>query len=49
VIDGWKWVPILFNLQRVLDGVTSTNLTKLIVRSLVEFGSMIETNWFALE
>ncbi len=44
VIDGWKWVSILLNLQKVLDGATSTNLTKLIVWSLVEFGSMIETN-----
>jgi hypothetical protein len=42
VIDGWKWVPILFNLQRVLDGATSTNLTKFIMQNLVEFGSMIE-------
>jgi hypothetical protein len=27
-----------------LDGVTSINLTKLIVWSLVEFGGMIKTN-----
>jgi len=27
-----------------LDGVTSTNLTKLIMWNLVEFGGMIETN-----
>jgi hypothetical protein len=44
VIDGWKWVPILLNLQRVLDGATSTNLTKLIVWNHVEFGGMIKTN-----
>jgi hypothetical protein len=31
VIDGWKWVPILFNLQKVLDGETFDNLTKLIM------------------
>jgi len=44
VIDGWKQVLILINLQRVLDGATSTNLTKFIVWNLVEFGGMIETN-----
>lgn len=44
VIDGWKWVPILLNLQRILDGVTSTNLTNLIMWNLVEFGSMTETD-----
>jgi hypothetical protein len=27
-----------------LDGVTFDNLTKLIVRNLIEFGGMIETN-----
>jgi hypothetical protein len=27
-----------------LDGITSTNLIKLIVWSLVEFGGMIKTN-----
>jgi hypothetical protein len=31
MIDGWKWVPILFNLQRVLDGAIFANLTKLIM------------------
>jgi len=44
VIDGWKWVPILLNLQRVLDGATSANLTKFIMQNLVEFGSMTKTN-----
>ncbi len=44
MIDGWKQVPILLNLQRVLDGVTSTNLTKFIMQNLVEFGSMTKTN-----
>jgi hypothetical protein len=40
VIDKWKWVPILLNLQNVLDGETFDNLTKLIVQRLVEFRSM---------
>jgi hypothetical protein len=44
VIDGWKWVPILFNLHRVLDGAIFANLTKLIMWSLVEFGRMTKTN-----
>jgi hypothetical protein len=42
VIDGWKWVPILHNLQRVLDGAISANLTKFIMWNLVYFGSMTE-------
>jgi hypothetical protein len=29
--------------QKVLDGATSANLTKLIMWNLVEFGGMIET------
>jgi hypothetical protein len=37
-------VPILLNLQRVLDGVIFDNLTKFIVWNLVEFGGMIETD-----
>ncbi len=37
-------MAILLNLQRVLDGATFINLTKLIVWNLVEFGCMIETN-----
>jgi len=39
VINGWKWVPILLNLQRVLDSVI---FTELIVQNFVEFGSMTE-------
>jgi hypothetical protein len=37
VIDGWKWVPILLNLQRVLDNAT---FMEFIVHNFVEFGSM---------
>jgi hypothetical protein len=40
VIDEWKWVPIFLNLQKVLDGETFDNFSKLIVQRLVEFGSM---------
>ncbi len=42
--DGWKWVPILLNLQMVLDGATFVNLTKFIVQNLVEFGNMAKQN-----
>ncbi len=44
VIDGWKQVLILLNLQRVLDGAIFANLIKLIIQSLVEFGGMTKTD-----
>ncbi len=39
VINGWKWVPILLNLQRVLDSVI---FTELITHNFVEFERMTE-------
>jgi len=41
VIDGWKLVLILLNLQRVLDIAT---FMELILQNFVEFGSMTEIN-----
>lgn len=37
-----KGRTILLNLQRVVDGTTFNNLTKIIVKSLMEYGSLNE-------
>jgi hypothetical protein len=42
VIKEWKRVLILLNLQCVVDEATSDNLTSLIVKNLMEFGSLSE-------
>jgi hypothetical protein len=39
-----KRVPILLNLQRVVDGATSNNLIEIIVKNLMEYGSLSEIN-----
>jgi hypothetical protein len=39
-----KRVPILLNLQRVVDGATSNNLIVIIVKNLMEYGSLSEIN-----
>ncbi len=44
VIKEWKKVSIMLNLQRVVDGATFYNLTSFIVKSLMEFGGLSETN-----
>jgi hypothetical protein len=44
VIEQWKRVLILLNLQHVVDGTTFDNLTSLIVNNLMEFGGLNETN-----
>ncbi len=44
VVKEWKKVSIMLNLQRVVDGATFDNLTSLIVKSLMEFGGLSETN-----
>jgi hypothetical protein len=36
---GWA---LLLNLQRVVDGATFNNLIKIIVKSLMEYGSLSE-------
>ncbi len=43
VIDEWKHVPILFNLQWV-DGAMSSKLMEMIVASFVSYGGVSETN-----
>jgi hypothetical protein len=43
VVEQWRRVPILLNLQRVIDGATFDNLTRLIVENLVKFGGLTET------
>jgi hypothetical protein len=44
VIKEWKKVSIMLNLQRLVDGTTFDNLTSFIVKSLMEFGGLSETN-----
>jgi hypothetical protein len=44
VTKEWERVLILLNLQHVVDGRTFNNLTPLIVKKLMEFGSLSETN-----
>jgi acyl-homoserine lactone acylase PvdQ len=44
VIKEWKKVSNMLNLQHVVDGATFDNLTSLIMKSLMEFGGLSETN-----
>ncbi len=37
-------VPILFNLEKIVDGGTFDNLTNVNIRSLVVFGGMLKSN-----
>jgi hypothetical protein len=42
--EEWKRLPMLLNLQKVVDGSTIDNLTYLIIQSLVEYGGLNEAN-----
>jgi len=42
VVDNWHKVPILLNLERIVDEGTSDNLTTMVIHSLVIFGGMLE-------
>jgi hypothetical protein len=42
IIDEWRWIPILFNLWKVIDRAIVDNLTLLIVYSLVDYGGLSE-------
>ncbi len=44
VVDNWHRVPILLNLEKILDGGMFDNLIVVIIHSLVIFGGMLETN-----
>jgi hypothetical protein len=44
IVENWHRVPIFLNLERIVHGGTSDNLTSIIIRSLVIFGGMLETN-----
>jgi hypothetical protein len=44
VVEGWKNIHILLTLEQVLFGATTNNLTKVIVRSLLQYGGLFETN-----
>jgi len=37
VMENWKRIPILLNLQTLKDATTLDNLTSLIVKNLVEY------------
>ncbi len=40
IVDGFKRVPLLLNLERLLGGGTLDNLTILILKSLIEYGGL---------
>jgi len=40
IVDGFKRVPLLLNLARLLGGGTIDNLTALILKSLMEYGGL---------
>ncbi len=42
MIDEWKKIPIILNLQRVVDGGTINNLMSFIALSLVDYGCLSE-------
>jgi hypothetical protein len=42
VIDEWKRIPIILNLQRVVHGSTINNLMSFIALSLVDYGCLSE-------
>ncbi len=42
--DKWKKVPILLNLQRVVDIAIFDDLIAILVCNLVEYGGLSETN-----
>ncbi len=44
MIDLWKQIPILLNLQQMVNGASSNNLTSLIVQRLINYGGYSETN-----
>jgi hypothetical protein len=44
IVDNWHRVPIILNLERIVDGGMFDNLIAVIIHSLVIFGGMLETN-----
>ncbi len=41
VVEGWKCIPILLTLEQVLLNVIANNLIKVIMRSLLQYGSLL--------
>ncbi len=41
IVDRFKWVALLLNLERVFNKSTIDNLPQLIFRSLMEYGDLI--------
>jgi hypothetical protein len=44
VVEGWKHIPIFLTLEQVLFGVTTNNLTKVIMANLLQYGGLCKTN-----
>jgi len=44
IVEAWKKVPLLLNLQKVIDGGTSNTMTSMIVESLTKFGGLTESD-----
>jgi hypothetical protein len=42
VVEGWKCIPILLTLEQVLLNVIANNLIKVIMRSLLWYGSLFD-------
>jgi hypothetical protein len=42
VLEKWKWVPILFTLEKVTLGATIANLTQALLHALFNFGGLNE-------
>jgi len=45
VMENWKMIPILFNLQRLKIVAIFDNLISLIVKNLIEYGGLSDGNY----
>jgi hypothetical protein len=44
MVEGWKHIPYLQKLEHVLYGALISNLTKVIMASLLQYGGLSKTN-----
>jgi hypothetical protein len=42
VLENWKWMPILFTLEKVTIGATPTHLTQMFLCVMLSFGGVNE-------
>jgi hypothetical protein len=42
VLEKWKWVPILFTLEKVTIGATPTHLTQMLLHVMLSFEGVNE-------